>query len=204
MLSFERGSCRSHYVESTLGRGFRPLVRQTTNWMNECSYQTTRCHVPGESKFVVTAAGTSVLSQHNRTCRSPYESHKAAETFINKTVVQLSGCQDQVKRSSVKQSSTVNFPAHPGRSWIALIAVRYLSVNMHWNQLVIMSLSVDSYDISIDFYYPLGPSKPAQPSMVSVRWKHIFCSLAKNKFRVVHVIKRQQISHGIMRQCYSF
>jgi len=67
-----------------------------------------------------------------------------------------------------------------------------------------MSLSVDAYDISIDIYYPLGPSKPAQPSMVSVRWKHIFCSLAKNKYRVVHVIKRQQISHGIMPQCYYF
>ena len=53
----------------------------------------------------------------------------------------------------------------------------------------IMSLSVDANDISIDFYYPLGPSKPAQQSMASVRCKHVFCSLVKTKFRVVHVIK---------------
>jgi len=30
ILSFEGGSSGSHYVESSLGRGFGPVVRQTT------------------------------------------------------------------------------------------------------------------------------------------------------------------------------
>jgi hypothetical protein len=67
-----------------------------------------------------------------------------------------------------------------------------------------MSLSVDAYDTSIDFITLWDQASLHNRQWYQLDGNMFFCSLAQNKFRVVHVIKRQPISHGYMPQWYSF
>lgn len=145
-----------------------------------------------------------------RACRSYFirRTSRPKEAFTNYTV-KLHSFQTLVGYSKLSMCSSVKYVSNVYFDWTWTKAIYFNSyqpsVNMYWSQLVIVSLSMHAYDISIDFYYPLDPREAIELSIVLVRWIDVFVGCGKkNELRVVHVMKWQPISHGYMRQCFSF
>lgn len=119
-----------------------------------------------------------------RACRSYFirRTSRPEEDFTNYTD-KLHSFQTLAGYSKLSMCSRVKYVSNVYFDWTWTKAIYFNShqpsVNMYWSQLVIVSLSVHAYDISIDFYYPLDPREAIELSIVLVRWIEVFVGCGK-------------------------